>query len=217
MEIKEALAKLDHDDNDQWTADGLPRIDVVANLTGDKQLKRQDITDADPKFMRGVQADAEVEGKEEAQQEDEAQEEVALTRDELLEAEPADLSKDAELCDLYLREANAYFMEMDKEVKKLQIRMKNLSTRVNVASRFQEQHQRQKNRGDGSILKQFQKRQLEARQAKVENARKFLAANTSADDVAKQLNPRSPLDTAMRARKPAIGSTRPDPRLPVRK
>ncbi len=52
MEIRHALAALDPKNDDQWTADGLPRVDVVANMTGDKALQRQDITDADPEFTR---------------------------------------------------------------------------------------------------------------------------------------------------------------------
>lgn len=50
--IQEALKQLDPENNDHWTSDGLPRIDVVANLSGVKQLKRGDISAAAPTFTQ---------------------------------------------------------------------------------------------------------------------------------------------------------------------
>lgn len=54
MDIKEALAQLDPENNDHWTADGAPRVDVVADLVGNKELKRADITNAAPDFHRST-------------------------------------------------------------------------------------------------------------------------------------------------------------------
>lgn len=51
MNINQALAALDPHDDDHWTADGLPRVDVVAGMVG-AEVKRQDITNADPQFSR---------------------------------------------------------------------------------------------------------------------------------------------------------------------
>jgi hypothetical protein len=51
-QIKEALSLLDSNDNDHWTADGLPKIDVVSSLAEIKGLKRGDITKAAPTFTR---------------------------------------------------------------------------------------------------------------------------------------------------------------------
>lgn len=51
MNISEALAELDGMDDDQWTADGAPKIDAVSGLVGDK-VSRQDIIDAAPEFSR---------------------------------------------------------------------------------------------------------------------------------------------------------------------
>jgi len=52
QQIKEALSLLDPTDNDHWTADGLPKIDVVSSLAEIKGLKRSDITKAAPTFTR---------------------------------------------------------------------------------------------------------------------------------------------------------------------
>jgi len=48
-----ALAQLDALDDDQWTADGAPRMEVVQKLIGDEpKVTRQNVTDAAPKFTR---------------------------------------------------------------------------------------------------------------------------------------------------------------------
>jgi len=52
MTIKEALAQLDPMVDEHWTADGLPRMDVVEGLVGTKEITRQDVTEADPEFCR---------------------------------------------------------------------------------------------------------------------------------------------------------------------
>lgn len=52
MNIQDALDELDPTDDDQWTADGMPRVDVVAELVGSASLKRADITNARPDFTR---------------------------------------------------------------------------------------------------------------------------------------------------------------------
>lgn len=51
-EIIAALGLLDPADDSQWTAEGLPVISVVARLTGRADLKRADITNAQPDFNR---------------------------------------------------------------------------------------------------------------------------------------------------------------------
>lgn len=50
--IRAALAKLDPSNDDQWTGDGLPRIDVVQKLAGVGNLTRGAITGASPQFSR---------------------------------------------------------------------------------------------------------------------------------------------------------------------
>jgi len=50
--IIEALGLMDAMDDEQWTADGAPKVDAVAALGDLENLKRQDIIDAAPKFSR---------------------------------------------------------------------------------------------------------------------------------------------------------------------
>ena len=51
MNIKQALTTLDVENDDHWTADGLPRVETVAALVGG-DVTRRDITNAAPMFMR---------------------------------------------------------------------------------------------------------------------------------------------------------------------
>lgn len=52
MNILKALEQLDPAKDEHWTADGMPRVDVVAGLTGNEAVKRADITQAAPQFTR---------------------------------------------------------------------------------------------------------------------------------------------------------------------
>lgn len=51
-QIVEALGQMDPLDDDQWTADGAPKVEVVGKLAGDFGIKRQDIVSAAPAFNR---------------------------------------------------------------------------------------------------------------------------------------------------------------------
>ncbi len=52
MNIKEALAKLDSADDNHWTNDGMPRMDVLQKLTESPDLSRTEVTNAAPDFSR---------------------------------------------------------------------------------------------------------------------------------------------------------------------
>tara|TARA_R110000851_G_scaffold16046_2_gene52516 strand:+ start:8627 stop:9172 length:546 start_codon:yes stop_codon:yes gene_type:complete len=50
--IIEALGLMDAMDDEQWTADGAPKVDAVKELGDFENLKRDDIINAAPKFSR---------------------------------------------------------------------------------------------------------------------------------------------------------------------
>ncbi|MFA7175014.1 MAG: hypothetical protein WC340_16700 [Kiritimatiellia bacterium] len=52
--ILEALGKLDGNNDNHWTADGLPRIDTVKMLAGDQTLTRDSITAVSTGFNRAA-------------------------------------------------------------------------------------------------------------------------------------------------------------------
>lgn len=49
--IREILSQLDPLDDDQWTSDGAPKVEVVMSLLGEK-VTRQDIVNSQPDFNR---------------------------------------------------------------------------------------------------------------------------------------------------------------------
>ncbi len=72
--IRDALMMMDSMDDEQWTTDGAPKVDKVAELGEIENLKRADIIDAAPKFSRENFDISEAEPEEE-QPEVEAEEE----------------------------------------------------------------------------------------------------------------------------------------------
>jgi hypothetical protein len=53
-DILKALTQLDSGNDNHWTDDGLPRVDVVQKLLNDPEVRRKDINDAQPGFSRAV-------------------------------------------------------------------------------------------------------------------------------------------------------------------
>jgi hypothetical protein len=52
--ILDALVALDVDNDDHWTAEGLPRLDVMKGLCGGGAVTRTEVTAANPEFTREV-------------------------------------------------------------------------------------------------------------------------------------------------------------------
>lgn len=52
MKLTQALATLDPDNDDHWTADGLPLVHIVATAVQNQDITRQQITEAAPDFTR---------------------------------------------------------------------------------------------------------------------------------------------------------------------
>ena len=51
MDIREALSQLDSMNDDHWTGDNVPRLDVLSDLVG-RKVTRKEVFDAAPKFSR---------------------------------------------------------------------------------------------------------------------------------------------------------------------
>ena len=51
--ITDALSKLDPQNDNHWTQDGLPRLDTIKILAGNPSLTREQVTAAAPDFNRG--------------------------------------------------------------------------------------------------------------------------------------------------------------------
>ena len=189
MEIVEALAQLDVTNDKHWTGDGLPKVDVVANLVGDDKLTRALIVDAAPEFNRSL-ANAE---QPPAPTEPEAQVEVA----------PAGLAPHQ------VHEKNMGDLEVElavvaKELDALNGKRKALETRIHWES-VQADRLRPQDAGQQNITDYL------AGQRKITQDRAAIRRQLQESGVAALLNQSTlaPIDAAMKQRKPARGTVRP--------
>lgn len=70
LRIRKALDQLDHLVDAHWTATGWPRIDVVAEISGIKDLTRGNISSAKENFVREIPADGDTDNSSESSDED---------------------------------------------------------------------------------------------------------------------------------------------------
>jgi hypothetical protein len=57
QKLLDALAQLDHDNDDHWTADGVPKVGIVQKLAGDQSIKLRDIEAAGVKRENPLRED----------------------------------------------------------------------------------------------------------------------------------------------------------------
>lgn len=236
MDIQKALAQLDPANDDHWTSDGAPRVDVVSEITGDKSLKRKDITDAAPKFTRelskpvappvdltnvnvidpeavgeiidpeaiGTVVDAIVPEQESLSEQEMLDWALGVTPDELL----ADRSLFKEIGVILERNINEDMAQIENLKKKIDM----LQRRHADLVQFDLNTDPEPNSQVHHI-----RRQGEIRAEKAARTRGVLEGRggVTPDDIRKALSVQSPLDTAMRARKAAPGTTRPA-RMPMK-
>lgn len=73
MDIKAALMQMDAFDDNQWTADGAPKLDALSELVGEK-VKRQDVMDVAPEFSKDNMVVPSDEDKEKSSEDEEDKE-----------------------------------------------------------------------------------------------------------------------------------------------
>ncbi len=245
MTIHQALTQLDPANDDHWTSDGMPRMDVLQELTGDPKLVRKAVTDAAPDFNREMALAAlapevpEVpETPEEAdvpEQEPTAPEEgepapdvpeqepSAQDEGEELEDEPyiLDLPLNEIFCSeemmiAFQAEANVVCLEWQREKKRLEDAIVRLSTLSATADARLNRIKRARPNHDTEHLREYLARQAQVREQRAKRAQAFLDQGINAGDLANTISGKSQLDQALNQRKPKLGSTRPAPRMPVR-
>lgn len=222
MSIAEALAQLDPENDEHWTSDGLPRIDVVQKVAGLKKLSRQEITDADPNFTRetaGKEAAAETEGEtpEEAAAETEEQEVPIEEPVELPESGRvidlpiSTILGSQSLCEAASLELAELIAEAQQTAKEANQRVKDLAKQQDVITMVMDRRAKTDPNKQTEGIKDYLERARQAREAKAQRAKAFINAGTTPQAVAEQLNPKSKLDQSM-ARKVGFGHSRPTPR-----
>ena len=199
MEIKEALAQLDPKNDEHWTADGAPRVDVVASLTGNKDLKRQDITDADPTFTRAKDPEPEQKPQEPEVKADEELEPIDLTPktfDDAMELIGDDFLVDRDLFDPALKLMDDEANRLAKESKELLERSHRVRKRADDLRQFRVNTEPRHN-----PKARWLERQNEIRAQKAARAGNFVKnSGATPGEIADVLNVHSPIDAALRAR-----------------
>lgn len=131
-DIKAALGMLDPQNDEHWTADGHPRVDIVNEILGkDASVTRQQITDADPTFNREAARDAAAQSPE-APEETPAPEPMTLL--ESLKAERA--HKEEILLEMVRRKG-----DLEAEISRTQREIGNLNTRIDQATPYDDNQQ----------------------------------------------------------------------------
>ncbi len=229
MNINEALATLDPADDEFWTGDGMPRINVMQNLTEISDLTRAMITDAAPQFTRQTAIDAQNDLPAEPDDGDTDQEksyveastepnEAAAPTEEVMVVapEPGMPIVEPPVTATLEQLEDALVIQTEEMTKFQQIKVKAnkdakaASDLVNVLNRRIDSLARLDPQAATRDLRNYISSQNEQRALRAGRVRKFLGeTGVSPQDIAKSLEIRSPLDKAMHGRKPPRGTVRP--------
>lgn len=177
QKIREALAKLDTQNDDHWTAEGLPRLDVMKDMVGEA-VSRADITNAAKGFTRktpnleiekpestgtGEAVDAQATTPTEAQDV-----QAPATQDKDQEGEGGDGEEDLEplegdeAVEQELKDATANYHDAQKRLRKAQADMDVVTQRrTREAAKVSDSH----------TIKAYQKSQNEQRQRQAQRQR----------------------------------------------
>lgn len=188
MDISEALATLDVENDEQWTADGLPKVDVVADLVDNDKLKRADILDAAPDFNR--ESTTKPDDSEADSEDDEEEVAAALSPEDQCRAE----------FDATQLELNGIAQEINALNEARQDLERKISYLGGQLERFKAQ-----NPGDNSDITRYLASQ---RQLRLEKAARLAALNeVGIGEILKSVSP-SALDSAMKRRKASPSGVR---------
>lgn len=162
--ILEVLAKLDVNNDEHWTADGAPRMDVIEHIAGEKYT-RDDIKKAAPKFNRATLDFSPVAAQPEPLKQEapqpwaqaipehveeapaEATNVVTAKQDKETDAEEADIDSRLEAARVVYDEALKQLEAITAEKDAIIMRNAQIDSKVNQAEnikRFQEQQQEQR-------------------------------------------------------------------------
>lgn len=190
MDIKEALEQLNHEDDDSWTEDGLPKVEVVRKITG-SDVTRREITDAAPGFRRGQGITEE-----------------APPQPSGPEARYAQLQTEAAEIDRKVMEKQREIGRLKDELEVLYLAARTIERNMAVVERLLPNKQ-------NSDIREYLNQVAQSREARAANARSFLGAGVKLGEILPHLQHKSKLDQALNARKAAPGSTRPG--IPIRR
>lgn len=231
MELMQALKQLDPNNDEHWTADGLPRVDVVTALLG-KTVGRQDITNAAPELTREAWLDsiaaadsadpadeesAADETDDETEETEEAEEEVPEDDPDysILDQPIDNIMRSKEGIAAALAAVSSLSVKLLQDKRAIEGRLAGLYEWSNLLSRAIERIEKQDPNYAMRDIQSYLQRSNQTRANRANAARRFIASGTTARDVADQLNTKSKIDQVMGQRKPALGAGRPPVRPPM--
>jgi chromosome segregation ATPase len=190
MEILEALSQIDPWEDENWTADGLPKTDVVSALVG-SQVKRQEITDARPEFNRDLAKQEEMETRADAEADASRPSDTELTAHEQAL--------------VTVNEIKAELVALHQEKGRVQDRIEQADSRLGAAERHADRLSPPSDTLQQNI-RAYLDRQNQTRQARAKHIQQV--RESGLDVLVKSMGP-APIDAAMKNRKQARGSQRP--------
>lgn len=168
MDILDALTKIDPLNDDQWTDQGLPKLKLLREITGNPDLTRKAVTEADPDFTREILLNREVD---------------ATTEVPELEPRP---------------DRGETLKSLDEQINDLQLERDKLDREIACLTRRRRGEQEaayseRTHKTDMQERLDYIAGQQKLRAEKAERSRRAFATGVKASD----LDPRSPLDKSM--------------------
>lgn len=238
MDIKTALNQLDPLDDEQWTTDGAPRVDAVAKILG-TEVTRKQITDAAPDLTRDKVAESTTAKESDAPATDDDVDELEAElaqdgepsppiesegqvehvaefdagyvepADNVVGMDPRVVCQDVELIDRALAEFERQAVILDQRREACLKKLKDLGQRSALLNKYRARLAGPAGRGNPRAIQDYLAAGQRARAERAARARRFIDAGTTADDVAKQLSSKAPIDQAMGKRKAPPTAQRP--------
>ena len=112
--------------------------------------------------------------------------------------------------------ANMSVLELSELVKELEDKILALSRAQQMVGRIQTRARNAMHKGENADIKEYLVAQQKVREERAATAAEFIKHNVNPQDLAQRISGKSQLDSALGQRKAVPGSTRPDPRMPVR-
>lgn len=227
MDIKAALSQLDKNNDDHWTTNGLPRLDVLKDLTGDKSVTRKMVTDADPSFTRETmpgtagtpEAEVAVEVDSPPDQDADISEEPAETSSGkyVLEMDTQEVFSSEQNMLAFQSEAATVCTELQREKAALEVKITRLSKATAMVTTQLQRLNNARPNSDTQVIRDYLAQQAKVREERAERVRKFIEQGVDQGMLSLAISGKSKIDAALNQRKAAPGSTRPAPRIPVRR
>lgn len=225
MNLLAVLATLDPDTEGHWTADGLPRLDAMAELLG-RTPTRKEVTDVAPQLTREAAAKNKLLGFPTVPPAPPADDvpEPDLSHDTLDDptgapiAPPGASTAEKNAAAEKMQEA---IIAAERRMHELDVHMKRLREEREEVARRHAQLVAIVERGSGTVEEKNQhniatylQRQREARAARAARVNKVLDSGVNVRDLRAALVPGSKLDAAMAQRRAPLGGARPAVRVP---